>query len=154
MHRLVPFVAAFALLAAPALAAPVTQPPAAIATLAHAIVGAANANDASKLRGIYTDDAVVIDEDPPFVWRGANAGVMWWRSVAKIIATKHATLHAAGLPFTEYRVDGDDAYLIQPMRIEKSAGGHTMVERGMQTYTFHRARGVWKISSAVWTTTP
>lgn len=137
-----------------ALAALLIAPPQKIVTLAHAVVDAANTNDPSKLAGIYTNDAVVIDEDAPFTWRGASSGVAWWASVERIIRARHATLHAVALPYTEYRRDGNRAYLIQPLKIVKRAGGKTLVEFGMQTYTFRNVNGTWKITSATWTTKP
>ncbi|MDE2482301.1 MAG: DUF4440 domain-containing protein [bacterium] len=154
MKVLVAALTSLALLTLPARAAPQAAPPAPIVALARTIVDAANANDATKLAGKFTDDAVVIDEDAPFVWRGPDAGVAWWHAVQRAIAAKHATLHAVARPPSEYRRSGVRAYLIQPVEIVKSAGGKTITEYGTQTYTFQLAGGAWKISSAVWTTKP
>jgi uncharacterized protein (TIGR02246 family) len=143
-------------LAGPADQPPTPEPPPQIIALAQAVVDAANANDASKFAGLYTDDAIVIDELAPYVWTGASAGAQWWTAVAKIlVANKVASLHAAALSISECRVSGDAAYMITPLRItETTAAGKTRTELGTQTYTFRNVDGTWKISSAVWTTKP
>lgn len=130
--------------------------PAEILTLAQRVIDAANANDATKFTGLYTEDAVVIDESAPFRWNGAEAGAKWWQHVQRTLAAGQATLHATVSAPTEYRLDneGDDAYLIEPLTVAVTSGGKTRAEHGTQTYTFHKANGAWKISSATWTTTP
>ncbi len=137
-------------------AATAPTPPREILALAQTVIDAGNANDATRLTQLYTDDAVVIDEGAPFRWTGPEAGVKWWQHVEKAVAAGHATLHATARPPTEYRVDreGDDAYLIQPVTVTIASGGKTRSEDGTQTYTFHKANGTWKISSATWTTKP
>jgi uncharacterized protein (TIGR02246 family) len=137
-------------------ATPAQPPPPPIAALTQAVLDAANANDPSKLAGMYTDDALVVDENAPFAWRGADAGAQWWRSVQGGLAQRHVTLRAIGSAPSDYMTDreGDDAYVTQKLTIIVTANGKTMSEHGTQTYTFHRTDdGVWKISRAIWTTT-
>lgn len=133
-----------------------TSPPQEILTLAQTVIDAANANDGTRLAQIYTDDAVVVDESSPFRWSGRDAGVKWWQHVETTLTSGHATLRATAHPPTEFHVDreGDDAYLIQPVTVQITSGAKTRSEDGIQTYTFHKADGTWKISSATWTTKP
>ena len=141
-----------------ALTQPAPTPPPQIVALTQTVLDAANANDAAKLAGIFTKDARVIDEDSPFSWSGASAGVKWWHSVQRALAKRGgATLRVTALPFSEYRQDreGDDAYLIQPLTIAVTSNGNTKTELGAETYTFHKDDdGTWMISSATWTTRP
>lgn len=152
-------VALLALLSATApvaiCAAPSPTPPKEILALAQSVIDAGNANDATRFAGLYTDDAVVVDESSPFRWTGADAGTKWWRHIQKRL-TAGTTLHATAASPTEYQLDreGDDAYLIQPVTVTITSGSTTHAEHGMQTYTFHKANGTWKISSATWTTAP
>jgi ketosteroid isomerase-like protein len=130
------------------------QPLAPIMALAQSVLDAANANDPSRLAGLYTGDAIVIDELSPFTWTGPNAGAAWLTAVAQFLAAKKSSLTASALAISEYRSNGDAAYMVQPLRVSVVAGGKTNVELGTQTYTFRKVNGVWKISSAVWTTKP
>jgi ketosteroid isomerase-like protein len=145
---------AFALVPAGVVAAP-QPPPVAVLNLANAIVHAANTGDASGLAALFTADAVMVDENPPFVWRGTGAGVAWWHVVDAVI--QKATLkdfRATNVRVSEFRSSGSDAYMVQVLTILAVANGKPFAESGTMTYTFHNAGGKWLISSAVWTTKP
>lgn len=137
-----------------ALATPAPSPPPAIVALTQTFLDAANSNDATKFAGMFTSDAVVVDEDAPFTWSGPNAGVAWWKAVQQLIASHKAGLRVTGDPFSEYRQAGDTAYAIQPLHIAHIVAGITRVQLGTETFTFRNVRGAWKISSATWTTRP
>jgi ketosteroid isomerase-like protein len=131
------------------------QPPAQIMALTHVILDASNANDDTPLVGSYTDDAIVIDENPPFVWRGASAGTQWFSGVQSLMTQTHASLHAVAAAPTDFQMDreGDDAYLSQKFAVSVTASGKTNTERGTMTYTFHKGDdGTWRISRQIWTT--
>lgn len=140
----------------PSLAASAAgSPPAPILKLANAVVRAANENDSNALRGIYTTDAVVVDENPPFAWRGPGAGTAWWRVVGTVTRKMKMTrLRAVNVRISEFHQSSTDAYMVQPMTITGIAGGKPFAESGTMTYTFHDAGGTWLISTAVWTTKP
>jgi ketosteroid isomerase-like protein len=137
------------------IAATPAQPPAQIVALTQAIVDAANTNNADALAGDYTGDAVVIDENPPFVWRGADAGVQWYSGVQQVLAANDSSLHVVVAAPSDFQMDreGDDAYLNQKAAVSVTTNGKTATEHGTQTYTFHKAEdGTWKISRQIWTT--
>jgi ketosteroid isomerase-like protein len=132
------------------------QPPAAMLKLAALPVGVANTNDASGLAGAFTSDGLVVDENPPFEWRGANAGTAWWKDdSASFAAGKLTHIHvtAASAP-SEYRLQGNAAYLILPMHVTAKAGGKPFESHGAMTYTFRKVSGAWKISTMFWTNFP
>jgi ketosteroid isomerase-like protein len=136
------------------LAAP-NGPPAAILKLANAVVEVANSGNASALAGALTDDAVIVDENPPFVWRGAGAGAAWWSVVVAVTRkAKIEHLKPVNVRIGEFKQSGSDAYLVQSMTITAIAGGKPFAEAGTMTYTFHESAGKWLISTMVWTTKP
>jgi ketosteroid isomerase-like protein len=138
---------------APAATAP--TPPPEIMKLAMSPVVASNTNDGAGFTGIFTDDAVVVDENDPFEWRGATAGTDWWNRVNKaLVSMKAVGFHAAPGSVSEYVQTGDAAYLIMPITLSATAGGKPFMEHGTMTYTFRKVGGVWKISTFVWTTKP
>lgn len=144
----------FALMLPPSLAAAAPSvPPAPILQLANAAMRAADSNDESRFAGLYTDDAVVVDEIAPFVWRGANAGGSWWHAVALTAKKMKMThLRAINIRIGEFKQSATDAYLVEPMTVSAIANGKPFAEAGTTTYTFHKAGGSWLISSQVWTT--
>lgn len=128
-------------------------PPSPILKLANAVVNASNADDAASLSKLYTHDATVVDEIPPFVWRGAGAGVAWWHAVEAFTKNKHVRIKLVDIRISEFQRSATDAYLIQPMTIMEIGTGQPG-ESGTMTYTFHNDGTAWSISSQVWTTKP
>lgn len=149
--------AAFLLLAlvpAAAGAAP-KPPPAPIVKLANAVIRAANSDNASGLVGLFTGDATVVDENAPFVWRGARAGTAWWHVVDAVTQKiKMTHLKAVNIRVSEFALTPSDAYMIEAMTITGLTPAKPFAESGTMTYTFHNAGGTWLISSMVWTTKP
>ncbi len=150
-------IAAFVILTfAPALAVAAPKPPPEpILKLANAVITATNTDDAAALAGLFTDDAVVVDENPPFAWRGAGAGVAWWH-VVDAVTQKAQMQHvkAVNVRLGEFRQSATDAYLVQALTVTGVAGAKPFAEAGTMTYTFHNAGGTWLISTMVWTTKP
>jgi ketosteroid isomerase-like protein len=145
----------FAALVPAMVAAAPPAPPPAILKLATAVLRATNTDDISAFAGLYASDAVVVDENPPFAWHGANAGAAWWRVVEGVMQKmKMPHLKAAHVRISEFRQSSTDAYMVQSMTITGSAAGKPFAESGTMTYTFHNAGGTWVISSQVWTTKP
>jgi ketosteroid isomerase-like protein len=149
-------VALLAVVLAPTLAIAASNvPPAAIAKLTNTIIDGTTRDDASVFAGIFTDDATVVDENEPFAWRGAGAGIAWWHVVEAVTQKARIThLKATGVRNGEFRSSATDAYLVQSMTITGARGGKPFAEPGTLTYTFHNASGKWLISSMVWTTKP
>lgn len=142
---------------APAFAAaPAPVPSAPILKLANAVIVGTNTNDLSAFAGLYATDGVVVDENPPFVWRGAGAGAAWWRSVQSITQKMKLThLKAVNVRVGEFKQSATDAYLVEPMTVTGIfSDGKMLAESGTQTYTFHKGVAGWLISTQVWTTKP
>lgn len=119
------------------------------------MIGATTSDDVAAFAGLYTGDAVVVDENPPFVWRGANAGAAWWRVVEGVTQKmKMPRLKVLHRRVSEFRQSATDAYMVQSMTIAGTAAGKPFAESGTMTYTFHNVGGNWLISSQVWTTKP
>lgn len=149
---LIALVAAASAAANPAL--PAHSVPSAILKLANTVVTASNTKDASALSKLYTNDAVVVDEIPPFEWRGPGAGTAWWRTVDAFTKTKCERITLVHVRISDFQGTATNAYLIAPMTINEMSGGQTFSEAGTLTYTFRNDSGTWLISSQVWTTSP
>lgn len=138
-----------------AAAAPTAPPPPAIVRLANRVLSSANANDASGFSGLYTSNAVVVDENAPFEWRGSDAGAAWWRGVQAVITKAHiAKLRATNVRIGEFRQSAGGAYLVESLTVTGMRGSNPFAEAGTMTYTFSNAGGKWLISTQVWTTKP
>jgi ketosteroid isomerase-like protein len=156
-HFAVPLLLLVAFASAPvsAVAADAPPPPAAIMRLANRVLSAANANDASGFSGLYAANAVVVDENAPFEWRGSDAGAAWWRGVQAVITKAHiAKLKATNVRIGEFRQSANGAYLVESLTVVGMRGSKPFAEGGTMTYTFTNAGGKWLISTQVWTTKP
>jgi ketosteroid isomerase-like protein len=149
-------VAAFlALMGATRAAFAAAGPPAPIVTLTSAMIHATNANDVHALNSLFTGDAVVVDENPPFVWRGSGAAAAWWHVVEAVTQKAKLTHFQATVDRNgEFRQSETDAYLVQALTIRGLSAGKPFSESGTLTYTFHKSGGKWLISTMVWTTKP
>jgi ketosteroid isomerase-like protein len=150
-------IAAFLAIAlAPAIAAAAPNvPPPPILELTNAVIHTSDTDDPSGLASIFTADAVVVDENPPFVWRGAGAGTAWWRGVDSVLAkVKMTHFKATNVRVSEFVAAQNDAYLVQPLTLTGVRDGKPFAESGTLTYTFHQTGGTWLISTLVWTTKP
>jgi hypothetical protein len=153
--RIVTFGLVLALAPLSALAQTKAIPPQAIVKLANVVVNVGNTNDGSPLSGIFTSDAVVVDENAPFVWRGANAGTAWWNGLTVLMKRAHmGHLHVGAMKVGEYRQSQTDAYLVESMLITGTQAGKPFAESGTMTFTFHKTGGRWLISTEVWSTKP
>jgi ketosteroid isomerase-like protein len=153
--RLQPLIAAFiaVLFFSSAADAATTTPPRPILTLLDTMLAATNADNADALAHLYTSDAIVVDENPPYLWSGAGAGAAWWHVVQSVTKRmKFTQLKAVASAPTEFQQSAADAYIIVPVHLSGIAGGKAFHENGTMTYTFHRTAEGWKISSQVWTT--
>jgi len=153
--------------AAPAQTAPGSSPaPAPAATappvemllvLVHALVGAFNAA-AAYPAAIFTADAVVTDEFPPFVWSASNGGAkQWWSDLVSEPGTARHDRFVAAKQHVEttapefVRVSGDGAWFVCPSTLQYTTpAGAVHVQQGRWLFYLRREGGAWKISAHAW----
>ena len=143
---------AFALVT-PAFAAPAAAPSqGTVLAPLHAFVDGFNKGDVKAAAAAYAPDAVIVDEIPPFEWRGkAFAG--WSKALAKAwkaggLADGHMTLATA----TQFSVEKGMAYAIVPAHLTFTEKGKPASEDGFLTATMKRFKRGWLIRSWTWTT--
>lgn len=130
-----------------------TAPPAAILAPINAAVTAVNSGNPSGANGLYTNDAVVVDEFAPFSWTGINAGSEWISTLNAMSAQAHITnVHGVLSPPSAFSVAGDSAYLSFPTDVHFTLNGKNMVEHGTFAFTLRNEGGAWKIVTQTWGT--
>jgi ketosteroid isomerase-like protein len=127
----------------PQLTAPITKFTDAFNKGDMAAAAATHANDA---------DLVIIDEVPPFAWRGAQA-LKTWAADLDADAKKHGltnqkvTLSAA----TRAEVNGTDAYVVVPAVYSFTEGGVAKRESAYMTFALKKGATGWLIHGWTWT---
>jgi ketosteroid isomerase-like protein len=150
MKFLMPGLLATAMLAgAPALAATEAE----LAAPIHQFVDSFNKGDLAGAAAAYAQtDLTIVDELPPYIWRGPGAVRSWAGDLTHDIERRglsNASLTVGEPIRTE--VDGDSAYVIVPAVYAYLEHGKPMNEPARMTYTLMRGPGGWKISSWSWT---
>lgn len=116
------------------------------------VVAASGVLDASQLVGLYTDNAVFVDEGPIVIY-GPTIGFDWLTRVKRKFAERQMTQFTgtASQP-TIAQIKPDGAYIVVPMELNAKVGADKHFhESGLFTFTLTQQAGAWKITSQVWT---
>ncbi len=117
------------------------------------VIAATRGGDLHAVSGLYTADAVVVDEMAPFHWTGKNAGRSWLAAVGKFIAaSKMTNFNLKASPPAEVQQAGSSAYVVVPILLTGLSGGKHVSETGFFTFALRKIGGSWMISNQVWTT--
>ena len=108
--------------------------------------------------GIFTSDAVVIDEFPPFQWSGKTSGTTWYSDLVGITPTTRAAFVASharvsfGAPDT-VKIKATTAYLVVPGRFEYDESGARVIQSSRWTFALVRRKVGWLIAGHAWSLT-
>jgi hypothetical protein len=130
--------------------------PAALMLPVRSIVGAFNAHDAKLPEYAVTEDAVILDRYPPFVWSGTGAANVWYESLMGRTAREQAMRRKLeehieiGKP-QSVSVVSDRAYLVVPFTLTWLRQGKAARHTGLWAVTERRREGgAWRISGQSW----
>jgi ketosteroid isomerase-like protein len=119
----------------------------------HQFIDAFNKGDGKAASANFVTTGVsIIDEVPPFIWRGATAFDTWSHDLAandakKGIAGEKVTLGAV----TRTEVEGDRAYVVVGATYSFTEHGAPMHEVAQMTYVLRKGADGWKIGAWTWT---
>ena len=113
-----------------------------------------NAGDMAAAAATHsaTEDLAIIDEVPPYLWRGAQAFQSWGADLEKHSKENGDTdqLVKIGSP-TRVESSGDRAYVIVPATYSFKRKGAAMIETAQMTFALKKDTGGWLIHGWVWT---
>ena len=104
----------------------------------------------------FTDDAVVTDEFPPYLWQGPNAARTWWTVLVGDPASERHAKFAAAKQHVEAgapqfpSIAGDRAFFICPATLQYTAGGKAHVQKGRWQFYLRRQGDAWRIAGHMW----
>lgn len=97
-------------------------------------------------------DLAILDEVPPFVWRGPNAFQAWMAALDADAKQKGLDVPKVTLgKVTRVETSGDDAYVVVPATYTFTQKGVAMIERAQIAVALKRGTGGWLIHSWAWT---
>lgn len=111
-----------------------------------------NKGDVAGAAATHAGDVVIVDEVPPFEWRGQGAFQGWAGDLAAYdkkngISDEHVAIGKA----TRTEVDGDRAYVIAPAVYTYKQGGAAMRASAQMTFALKKESAGWLIQSWTWT---
>jgi ketosteroid isomerase-like protein len=111
-----------------------------------------NKGDMAGAAAAHAKDIVIIDEIPPFAWRGTQA-LQEWAAALQADSKKNGmseekvTLKAP----TRIEMAGSDAYAVVPATFTFKQKGVAMHEVSQMTFTLKKEASGWLITSWTWT---
>jgi ketosteroid isomerase-like protein len=113
-----------------------------------------NKGDAAAAAATHAAGAelAIMDEVPPYIWRGAQAFQTWSADLAKDSEKQGITDQAVtlGAP-TRQELSGDRAYVVVPAVYTFKQRGVSMREAAQMTFALKKEADGWRIHGWTWT---
>ena len=117
----------------------------------NTVINASSSFDVNAVTDLYTPNAVVADEEPPFSWNGPTAGVQWISTVEKTCKDyKLKNFKAKIRDISVYLQTEESIYVVVPVDYTGEIRGDRFDEEGAFTFIFRLVNGHWLIKSQVW----
>ena len=119
-----------------------------------AVVNLWNDTDPAKSISSCADDASVIDDFPPFEWRGSGACANWSKAFDGFARQNGITdpIGTIGKP-KRFVVNGDRAYVVVPATFGYTMKGKPVKLTAIATFSLHKTASGWRITAWSWATT-
>ena len=119
-----------------------------------AVVSLWNDADTAKSISSCADDASVIDDFPPFEWRGPGACANWSKAFDAFAQQNGITdpIGTIGKP-KQFVVNADRAYVVLPATFSYMMKGKPVKLTAIATFSLHKTASGWRITAWSWATT-
>lgn len=113
-----------------------------------------NTGDTLKLAATSAAEVFIIDEVPPYAWKGANANREWLDSYAADAAKNEISNGVVTLDKVKYLyIDGSDAYVVTTTNYVYDKKGKQVKQMGANfTLALHKGADGWRITAWSWAT--
>jgi len=129
-----------------------TVPPAEVMDIVTTVVYSLNTFNIEKVADLYTPNAVVADDEPPYSWNGPTAGIQWVNAVEKVCKENRLTkLKGTMEAINVFQQTSDNVYIVVPVNYTGDLP-HKQEFRAEGAFTFvlRLINGKWMIKSQVW----
>lgn len=115
-------------------------------------VDAFNKGDMAAAAATHAADATILDEVPPYQWRGSQAFQAWGTALDGDSKKRGITDQAVALGApTRQETSGDRAYVVVPAVYTFKEGGVAMREAAQMTFVLQKGAAGWLIHGWTWT---
>lgn len=135
----------------PSLALTDTLPSGEVMEIVKAVVYSTNTFNIESVANLYTPNAVISDDEPPFSWNGPTAGVQWVNAVQHVCKVNRLTkLKGTIEPITIYQHDTDNVYIVVPVSYTANLPEGRFDAKGAFSFVLRLINGRWMIKSQAW----
>ncbi|MDB4923910.1 DUF4440 domain-containing protein [Mucilaginibacter sp.] len=129
-----------------------TIPNADVMEIVRIAIYAANDFNVQAVANLYTPNAVVADDEPPYSWNGPTAGIQWINAVEKAVKDFHITKFKGTIePVKVYQQNADNVYVVVPVNYTGDLPGRAHFSaRGAFSFVLRQINDKWLIKSQVW----
>ena len=131
---------------------PDTVPPAEVMDVIKKVVHSLDTFNIEQVANLYTPNAVVADDEPPYSWNGPTAGVQWVNAVEKACKDNELTkLKGTVEAVNVYQQTVDNVYLVVRVSYAGNMPGSAhFSSKGAFTFVLRQVNGTWLIKSQAW----
>ncbi|MDP9076979.1 MAG: nuclear transport factor 2 family protein [Bacteroidota bacterium] len=117
-----------------------------------AAIHASNSFNEQTVADLYTPNAVVADDEPPYSWNGPTAGIQWINAVERAVKENRIRKFKAEIEQPSiYQQTNDNVYVVVPVTYTGDLpGGDPFSVRGAFTFVLRQINDKWLIKSQVW----
>ncbi|HEY0244541.1 MAG TPA: nuclear transport factor 2 family protein [Mucilaginibacter sp.] len=129
-----------------------TVPSAEVMQVVKTAINAINNFNIQAVADLYTPNAVIADDEPPYSWNGQTAGIQWINAIEKTCKDNHITKFRGSIEAaTDYQQTTDNVYVVVPVTFtgqERGIGDISV--RGAFTFVLRLVNDKWMIKSQAW----
>ncbi len=130
-----------------------TLPPAEIMAVITKIIYSTNNFSIDNVANLYTPNAVITDDEPPFSWNGPTAGVQWVNAVEKACKDIGLTKFKATIESIHiFQQNTDNVYIVVPVDYTGFLPQRERyTNKGAFTFVLRLQNNKWVVKSQTWT---
>ncbi len=112
-----------------------------------------NKFDVDDIANLYTPNALIADDEPPYSWNGPTAGVQWVYAVEQACKDNKITRFKGSIEAIKvFQQNADNVYVVVPVTYTGNLPGQgSFSAKGAFTFVLRMTNGKWMIKSQVWT---
>jgi ketosteroid isomerase-like protein len=129
-----------------------TVPPSEVMDVINVIITSTDKFDIEAVANLYTPNAVIADDEPPYSWNGPTAGVQWVSAIEQVCKDTHLTKLKASIGSVNvFQQSSDNVYIVVPVTYSGDLPGKVKFSAdGAFTFVLRMISGKWMIKEQVW----
>jgi hypothetical protein len=129
-----------------------TVPPADVMDVIKKVIHSLDTFNSDEVADLYTPNAVIADDEPPYSWNGPTAGIQWVNAVEKVCKENELTKLKGNIEAINVcQQTVDNVYIVVPVSYVGNLPGRTRFSaKGAFTFVLRMENGKWLIKSQAW----